>query len=239
MWPDSPNDEEPAHQGQILEHIWKEWEAQVANIKGTVAAEAQEVDKGDDIVVNKNGSNQATLKPKLSTRYSKKKKDFSKRIEPPDDNLSEYFGQSQNSQETNDCTPVNTPEKSEEAKLKNDPDDSSCQVDKSPKPSSKLKQPAQDSAVPSRRKAYKLSKGSAGEGSSEPSSKSKQSVPQTTKPESEDSSSSNSGRKSSDEKVLLKGKNFPHLHHSRRGTNLNLHPIPGVNTQGLYLDLAF
>ena len=46
-----------------------------------------------------------------------------KRIEP----LNDYFGQSQsqNSQETTDVTPVNTPNKSEEAKLKNDPDASS------------------------------------------------------------------------------------------------------------------
>ena len=51
--------------------------------------------------------------------------------------------------ETADVTPIDTPKKSEEAKLKNDPDGSSCQrVDKSPrgsagegppKPSSKLK----------------------------------------------------------------------------------------------------
>ena len=104
----------------------------------------------------------------------KKKKDPSKRIEPPDDNLDEYFGQSQsqNSQETDHGTPVDTPEKSEEAKLKNDHDGFSCQrVDKSPKPSSQLKQPAQDPAVSSCRKAHKSSQGSAGEGSSEPSSK--------------------------------------------------------------------
>ena len=55
------------------------------------------------------------------------KKDSSKRIEPLDDNLNEYLGlnQSQNSQETADVTPINTPKKSEEAKLKNDPDGSS------------------------------------------------------------------------------------------------------------------
>ena len=92
-----------------------------------MAAEAEEADKGDDFVVNKNDSNQATLKPKQSTHHSKKKKDPSKRIEPPDDNLNEYFGQSQsqNSQETDHGTPVDTPEKSEEAKLKNNPDCSS------------------------------------------------------------------------------------------------------------------
>ena len=59
----------------------------------------------------------------------------SKRIEPPDDNLDEYFGlsQNQNSQEAVDVTPIDTPKKSEEAKSKNDPDGSSCgRVDKSP-----------------------------------------------------------------------------------------------------------
>ena len=64
VWPDPPNDEEPAHRGQIFKHIQKEWEAQAANIKGAAAAEAQEVDKGDDVAVNKNDSNQVTLKPK-------------------------------------------------------------------------------------------------------------------------------------------------------------------------------
>ena len=134
------------------------------------------------------------------------------RVKHLDDNLSEYFGlsQSQNSQETADVTPVNTPKKSEEAKSKNDPDGSSCRrVDKSPNPSSKLKQPAQDSADSSHSKVHKLPQGSAGEGLSEPSSKSKQSAQQTMKPESEDSSSSSSlssGSDSSDEEVPSKGK---------------------------------
>ena len=64
VWPDPPNDEETAHQGQIFKCIWKEWEALVANIKGAEAAEAQEADKGDDVAVDKNDSNQATSKPK-------------------------------------------------------------------------------------------------------------------------------------------------------------------------------
>ena len=64
VWPDPPNDEEPTHQGQILECIQREWEAQVVDIKGAVAAEAEEADKGDDIVVNKDDSKQAKLKPK-------------------------------------------------------------------------------------------------------------------------------------------------------------------------------
>ena len=43
VWPDSPNDEEPAHRGQIFECIHKEWEVQVTTIKEAVAAEAEEV----------------------------------------------------------------------------------------------------------------------------------------------------------------------------------------------------
>ena len=122
------------------------------------------------IGVDKDHSKQAKLKPKQSTLHSKKKKkgSSSKRIEPPDDNLDEYFGlsQSQNSQETADVTPVDTPKKSEEAKLKNDPDGSSRRrVDKSPrgsagedlsKPSSKSKHPVQDSADSSHGKVHKL-----------------------------------------------------------------------------------
>ena len=125
MWPDPPNNEEPAHQGQIFECIWKEWGAQVANTKEAAAAEAKEADIGDNIAVNKDDSKHATSKPKQSAHHLKKKKeeDSSKRIEPPDDNLDEYFGlsQSQDNQETADVTPINTPKKSEEAKLKNDP----------------------------------------------------------------------------------------------------------------------
>ena len=81
--------------------------------------------------------------------------------------LMSNFGlsQSQNSQETADVTPVDTPKKSEEAKSKNDPDGfSHRRVDKSPqgsvgegppKPSSKSKQPVQDSADFSHRKVHK------------------------------------------------------------------------------------
>ena len=127
VWPDPPNDEEPAHQGQIFERIRKKWEAQVTTIKEAAAAEAEEADKVDDAVVNKDDSKLATSKPRQSVCCSKKKKEPSKRTEPLDDNLYDYFGpsQSQNSQETTDITPVNTPKKSEEAKSKNDPDGSS------------------------------------------------------------------------------------------------------------------
>ena len=120
MWPDPPNNEEATHQGQIFECIQTEWEAQVVNIGGAAAAEAKEADKYDDIVDDKDESKQAKPKPKQSTCCSKKKKkdSSSKRIEPLDDNLDEYFGlsQSQNSQETADVTPIDTPKKSEEAK---------------------------------------------------------------------------------------------------------------------------
>ena len=74
------------------------------------------------------------------TRSSKKKDSSSKKIEPPDDNLDEYFGsnQGQNSQETADVTPAETPKKSEEVKSKYDPDGSSCRrKDKSPSSKSK------------------------------------------------------------------------------------------------------
>ena len=60
VWPDPPNDEEPTHQCQIFEHIQREWEAQVVDIRGPVAAEAKEADKGDDVVVDKQDSKQAT-----------------------------------------------------------------------------------------------------------------------------------------------------------------------------------
>ena len=126
---------------------------------GAAAAEAKEADKGNDMVVDKDDSKQAKPRRKQSTCHSKKKKDSSKRMEPLDDNLDKYFGpnQSQNSQETADVTPVNTPKKSEEAKSKNDPDGSSHRrVDKSPKPSSKLKQPVQDAVDSSCIKVHKL-----------------------------------------------------------------------------------
>ena len=110
-----------------------------------------------------------------------------KRIEPPDDNLDEYFGSSegQNSQEAADVTPTETQKKSEEAKSKNDPDDSSHRrVDRSPQglagegppgSSSKSKQSAH-SEGPSCQKVHRSPQGSAGEGSPRPSSKLKQSA---------------------------------------------------------------
>ena len=61
----------------------------------------------------------------MTCSSKKKKKDSSsKRIEPSDDNLNEYFGlsQGQNRQETVDVTPTETPKKSEEVNAKNDPD---------------------------------------------------------------------------------------------------------------------
>ena len=64
VWPDLPNNEEPAHRGQIFKCIRREWEAQVVNIRGAAGSEAEEADKGDDVVVNKDDSKQAKLKPK-------------------------------------------------------------------------------------------------------------------------------------------------------------------------------
>ena len=91
-WPDPTNDEEVTHQGQIFKCIQKECAAQVRNIR-----EAAEADKDDDGQVNKGDSKQAKPKPKQATHGSKKKdKDSSsKKIEPPDDNLDEYFGLNQ------------------------------------------------------------------------------------------------------------------------------------------------
>ena len=84
--------------------------------------EAAKANKDDDGEVDKGDSKQAKLKPKWVTYNSKKKKkdSSSKRIKPPDNNLDEYFGlnQDQNSQETADITPTETPKKSEEVQLK-------------------------------------------------------------------------------------------------------------------------
>ena len=75
--------------------------------------EATEADKDDDGEVDKGESKQAKQKPKQVACSSKKK-----RIKPPNDNLDEYFGlsQGQNSQETADVTPMETPKKLEETK---------------------------------------------------------------------------------------------------------------------------
>ena len=87
-----------------------------------------------------------------------KKKEPSKRIELLDDNLSDYFGpgQSQDSQETAGATPVDTPDKSCEARSKNNPDGSSCRrVDKPAKLSLEPEQPAQDPWASSLKKTHK------------------------------------------------------------------------------------
>ena len=64
VWHDPPNDEEAAHQGQIFKCICKEWETQVTAIKETAAAEAEEADKVNDAVANRDDSKPATSKPK-------------------------------------------------------------------------------------------------------------------------------------------------------------------------------
>ena len=161
-----------------------EWTVQVQNIRETAAAEAAKANK-DDGEVDKVGSKQAKLKPKQTTckAKGKQKGTSSKKVDLPDNNLDEYFSSSQDkgSQETADVTPSKTPKKSEGAKSKDVPKSSSHgRVHKSPQ-------------------------GSAGEGSPEPSSKSKQ---QVMKPESEDSSSSSSSSRDSgssdEEKVCMK-----------------------------------
>ena len=68
-----------------------------------------------------------SLNESLTGRRRKEKDSSSKKIEPPDDNLNEYFNlsQDQNSQGTADVTPTETPKKSEGAKSKDDPEGSS------------------------------------------------------------------------------------------------------------------
>ena len=144
----------------INKHIHKQWKAQVTTVKEAVAAEAEEEDKVDDAEANKDDSKLVTSKPKWSIYHSKnnKKKKPSKSIEPLNDNLNDYFGpsQSHNSQKTADIMPVNTPKKSEEAKLKNNLNGSSCRrVDEPPEPPLEPKQPAQDSEVSSLQKTNK------------------------------------------------------------------------------------
>ena len=63
VWPDSPNDEDATDQGQIFKCIWKEWTAQVGNIREAAAAEAAKVNKDDDGKVDKGNSKQAKPKP--------------------------------------------------------------------------------------------------------------------------------------------------------------------------------
>ena len=87
--------------------------------QGSCCSEAEEADKGNDVVVNKDDSKQAKPKPKQSAHHLKKK-DSSKKIKPLNDNLDEYFGlnQSQNSQETADVTPINTPKEVRGSQIK-------------------------------------------------------------------------------------------------------------------------
>ena len=126
------------------------------------------------------------------------------------------MSQGQNSQETADATFTETSKKSEEAKSKNDPDGSSHRrVDRSPQ-------------------------GSAGEDLPGPSSKSKQSAQQETKPESEDSSSFSSlssySESSDEEKVSLKEKmkELPPSPPLIQGVNIqSLDPDPILQNEGI------
>ena len=106
----------------------------------------------------------------------------------------------------------------------------------------KVKTTCKDSADSSHRKVHKLPWGSAGKGLSEPSSKSKQSAQQQ-----------NQNLKIHHHQAVRvvmespqmrrfhqskKWRNSLHLHPSRKGADLDLHPIPGVNAQSLDLDLT-
>ena len=64
VWPDAPNDEDATDQGQIFEHLQKEWPVQVQNIREAAAAEAAKANKDDGGEVNKDGSKKAKPKPK-------------------------------------------------------------------------------------------------------------------------------------------------------------------------------
>ena len=64
VWPDPPNDEDATDQGQIFKCIWKEWTAQVRNIREAAAAEAAKADKDNDGEVDKGDSKWAKPKPK-------------------------------------------------------------------------------------------------------------------------------------------------------------------------------
>ena len=131
VWPNPPDAEESVHRGQIFRCILKEWETQVTTIKKAATAETEEeADKVEDAAADKDDNKLTSLKPRQLVHHlkkKKKKKELPKRTEPLDDNLDDYFGpsQSQNSQEMANIIPVDTPQKSGEAKLKNYLDGSS------------------------------------------------------------------------------------------------------------------
>ena len=132
VWPNPPDNEESAYKGQIFRCILKEWGAQVTTIKKAEAAKAKEEADVDDVEADEDDDEDddklTSSKPRQPICHSKKKKkELPKRTEPLNDNLNDYFGpsQSQNSQEMADIMPVDTPQKSGEAKAKNDLDGSS------------------------------------------------------------------------------------------------------------------
>ena len=96
-------------------------------MKEAVAAEAEEADKVNDAVVNKDDSKPATLKPRQSVHHSKKKKkkeqeEPSKRTEPLMTTSMTTLVQAR----VRITRRPLTLHLSEEAKLKNDLDGSSC-----------------------------------------------------------------------------------------------------------------
>ena len=66
LWPDHPNNEDPAHRGQIFECICKEWEAQVTAIKKAATVEAEEADKTGGATADKDDSKPVTFRSKQS-----------------------------------------------------------------------------------------------------------------------------------------------------------------------------
>ena len=156
IWLDPPNDEDAIDQGQIFKCILKEWSVQVKNMREEAASEATEADKdvGED---DKDDNKQTKLKSKRSSRKTagKQKSSSLKKVKLPDDNLHKFFTSSQdkNSQETADVTLRDFPKESEVTESKNKPKSLS------------------------HRNIHRSPLGSGGEGSPEPSSKSKGSPP--------------------------------------------------------------
>ena len=166
VWPDPPNDEDATDRGQIFKCIREEWKVQVKDMREeAAAAEAAKVNKDDGGEDDKDNGKQTKSKPKQTScrTKGKQKSSSSKKVNLPDDNLNEFFGLSleKNSQETADAASTDPPKKSEETESKDEP-----------------KVPAVD----------RSHQGSGGEGSPEPSSKSKGSPQQVKKLEAEDSS---------------------------------------------------
>ena len=120
VWPNPLDDEDSAHRGQILRCILKEWGSKLPPSRRLQLQKLRRRhDKVEDAAADKDDDKLMSSKPRWLFCHLKKK-ELSKRTEPLDD----YFGPSQ-SQNSQDIMPVDTPKKSEEAKLRNNPDGSS------------------------------------------------------------------------------------------------------------------